>query len=260
MTAIVGVLCRDGVIIGTDEAYTLTTYTPKGPASVIEQLSKNKIEIIENSIILAGTGEVGLNQRFSEIIKRAYDNKLFSGSGKASHLEIAKELSKQAIEDFSYSHAQLGSYGALLAFPFNKKPYLCEFALKDFQPEFKMADQIWFCSMGSTQVITDPFLAFMRGIFWSEGPPTLEEAILVVVWTIQHAIDVNPGGVKGIPQVAILEAVQGQFRARKLEEIDEHLQRIEEAKEHFRKFPLVIEPGATEEPPSVDQAVPHSRD
>lgn len=257
MTAVVGILCKDGAIIGSDEAYTLVGTT----TATIEQEAKNKIEIIGDTVILAGSGQVGLNQRFSEIIKRAYEKKLFAGSEEGkSHLSIAKELSKQAIEDFSYTNAEKGSFGALLVFAFKNRPYLCEFSIRDFQPEFKTFEQIWFCSIGCTQTITDSFLAFMRDIFWPKGPPTLEEAILVVVWTIQHAIDINPGGVKGIPQVALLEAVQGRFRARKLEEIDEYLQRIEEAKEHFRRFPLLIEPGVTEEPPSVGPEVPHSRD
>ena len=51
MTAIVGVLCRDGVVIGTDSSATFTY----GPQRTIEQPTE-KLSIVDQSVIVAGTG------------------------------------------------------------------------------------------------------------------------------------------------------------------------------------------------------------
>src|ERR1035437_432847 len=65
MTVIVGILCSDGVVIGTDSAMAagrvLTGYT-------IERQDGDvlKIEVIEKDIITAGTGAMGLAQRFND--------------------------------------------------------------------------------------------------------------------------------------------------------------------------------------------------
>ena len=66
MTLVVGIRCTDGVIIGTDSAVTSAT----GQALTIMQPSK-KITIVGDHIILAGTGELGLGQRFADILQKA---------------------------------------------------------------------------------------------------------------------------------------------------------------------------------------------
>jgi 20S proteasome alpha/beta subunit len=68
MTAIVGILCRDGIVIGTDSSSTLTTAGGPYGLRTIESSSK-KISIIDERIIVARTGEVGLNQRFCGVVK-----------------------------------------------------------------------------------------------------------------------------------------------------------------------------------------------
>jgi len=64
MTVIVGILCSDGVVIGTDSALAVGRvgrYT-------IERQEGNvlKIEIIEGDVITAFTGAAGLSQRFND--------------------------------------------------------------------------------------------------------------------------------------------------------------------------------------------------
>lgn len=69
----------------------------------------------------------------------------------------------------------MGQYGALVGFTLGDKPFLCEFAVADFQPEFK-TEMMWYGSMGSGQAITGPFWALMREVFWDKGPPTVQDA------------------------------------------------------------------------------------
>ena len=142
MTAVVGVLCRDGVVIGTDSS---ATFGPGPQFRTIEQPT-DKLDVIGEHLIIAGTGEIGLSQRFCAIAEMAWKEKLFQ----KPPLEVVKLLSRAAIEDMAQTYLQPGKYGALLAFPCGDIPCLCEFALHNFQPELK-TDRLWYTSMGSAE-------------------------------------------------------------------------------------------------------------
>jgi hypothetical protein len=176
-----------------------------------------------------------MGQRFAHIVQTAYDGKLFVGTN--HHIGVATELCKRAANDFANTKAPMGQYGALVGFSIGGKPHLCEFALADFQPEFK-PETMWYCSMGGGQPITDPFLGLMREIFWKAGPPAVQDATFAVTWTLDHAVQVNPGGINNPVRIAVLEKHDGKFRARLLadEDLEEHRQNIEQAKDGLRKF------------------------
>src|SRR5689334_14000781 len=139
MTAIVGVLCRDGLVIGTDSSATFAS--PLGQP-IIEQPTE-KLQIVAGTIIIAGTGQIGLGQRFGRIIETAYEQRVFVGG--QHYTEVGKEICKRTIADFVSTSVNKNSYGALVGFPLGDKPYLCEFPSSDFQPEFK-TEGIWYCS------------------------------------------------------------------------------------------------------------------
>lgn len=61
MTVLVGVLCQDGVVIGADSSMTHTLAT--GQTGTIEQPT-DKIYRVGPDVLIAGTGVVGLVQRF----------------------------------------------------------------------------------------------------------------------------------------------------------------------------------------------------
>jgi len=246
----VGVLCSDGVVIGSDSAATLDN----GQFRTIEQLTE-KIDIVGSAIIVAGTGSIGLHQRFTSVISKAYDGSLLqtlpghmggpnrppiTGKvfDKGKPLEIAKTLSRAALEDMALTYAKVGQYAALVAYPSRSEPHLCEFLIGDFQPELKEKERLWFASLGSAQAITDPFLGFIRRAFWGGGVPSVSDAIFAVTWTLQHAIDLNTGGVKDPIHIAILENIAGEFKARTLdpEELQEHYQNIEETYSGLRSI------------------------
>jgi len=230
VTSIIGIYCKDGVVIGADSATTFGN----GRIPTIEQPSE-KIEVIADKILVAGTGEVGLNQRFCNQIKIAYESKLF----KDSEIECCRNISRNALIDFEQTGIKIPNinYGALVAFPIHDKHYLCEFGINTIQPELK-TKKIWYVSMGCTQGITDPFLAFIREIFWENELPNINEAIFAIYWTIDHAIKVNPGGVNGPISIAILEKSNGSFSPRKLtdEDLFEHIQNIEDAKKALKDY------------------------
>jgi hypothetical protein len=154
-----------------------------------------------------------------------------------------------------FTHLRVGTYGALVAFPCKNEPHLCEFALMDFQPELK-DKHLWYTSMGSSQGITDPFLGFIRRVFWQSGPPSVGDGIFATFWTLRHVIELNTGGVQGPIRIAVLERSpeDGKFRARlfEQEELAEHEQNIrlaESALRDFRKGQQLT--GSTEDIPKL---------
>jgi 20S proteasome alpha/beta subunit len=69
MTAIVGIRCKDGVVIGADSS---ATFTDGGQVRTIEQPTEKKIEIIGDKVIVAGTGSVGHGQRFCAVVRKLH--------------------------------------------------------------------------------------------------------------------------------------------------------------------------------------------
>src|SRR5262245_18602306 len=108
MTAVVGVLCTDGVVIGTDSSATFTA----GQYPTIEQPTE-KLNVIGDVIIVAGTGSVGFGQRFCDIVHQLHQQSILQ----QPPLEIARQLSRAMIEDLSRTYCNVGGYGALVAFP-----------------------------------------------------------------------------------------------------------------------------------------------
>ena len=162
MTVVVGIRCTDGVVIGTDSAMT---FGPSAQQMTIEQPYHSKIDVIDSRIIVAGTGQIGLGQRFAYEVEKLWRGKSLSGKNVA---EVGNLIAKNTINNFSSTNAKTGQYGALAAVPCRKKAELIEFDLAGFQPEFKTDDN-WYASMGSGQMVADPLLGFVRRVFWGDS-------------------------------------------------------------------------------------------
>jgi hypothetical protein len=246
VTSIVGISCVDGVVIGTDSSATFAA----GKQPTIEQPT-DKLDIIQDHVIVAGTGQVGLGQRFCAVVSRMWTGQF----PKKTPLEIGKALAKEGINDFAQTDAAKGQYGALVAFAAGNQPYLCEFASADFQPELKN-DKIWYVSMGSAQFITDPFLGFLREVFWDGGRPKLQDAIFAVTWVLEQAVALNPGGVSAPIRLAILEQVNGKYQSRRPDdaELAQHRENVVAVKAHLRKFKTEAhQPAAAAALPDIPQ-------
>jgi len=231
MTILVGILCQDGVVIGSDSSATFSS--PSFPT--IEQLCK-KIKIIDTRIIIAGTGEVGLGQRFIDIVTRFWHNKGFMNK---TPIMACTEICKEAVLNFIATRSKI-EYGALMAFAVNGRFILCEFPPGKLQPELKGYDgNLWYVAMGSGQMIADPFLGFIRRIFWKDTPPTnINGGIFAALWTLKHTINLNPGGIQGPPQIGVLKREGKEIKARMLEadELEEHKENIKELELYIGKY------------------------
>lgn len=250
MTILVGVLCHDGVVIGADSATTFSA----GQIRTIEQPSK-KVHILCNTqIMLAGTGEVGMGQRFGEIIENIHNQGVFAQPNQTP-VQIGVILSGNAVQNFRTTGANLNSYGALVAFSLGGVPHLCEFAPGTFQPELKTQD-IWYVSMGSGQLIVDPFLAMIRKVFWTDGLPSCQDAAFAVHWAISHAIEVNAGGVNGPVSIGILKNTNGQVTAALLskEELAAHAENVAGVEKHLRQYKEIMQGAAGVIVPTLPKA------
>jgi 20S proteasome alpha/beta subunit len=192
VTAIVGIRCKDGVVIGSDSS---ATFGDGGGNRIIEQSTIRKIEIVGESVIVAGTGAVGHMQRFRAVIERLWSSKAFMGK---TEIEVGKTLSSAGTSDFAQTSAMNNlQFAAMVAYPAMDQPSLCELPGGPgiFQPEIKKVDDLWFASTGSGQPITDPFLALLRKVYWRDEAPALQGGIFTALWALQHACEVNPGGI-----------------------------------------------------------------
>ena len=235
MTLVVGIRGTDGVVIGTDSAVTFTS----GQHLTIEQPLRQKIEVIDDHVIVTGTGEAGLGQRFSDIVKQHWEKKSFQGK---SVIDVGRMLSGSAVKDFSQTGVKPGGYGALTAVPFQGRAELIEFTLCNFQPEVKTRDS-WYVSMGSGQLVADPLLGFMRRVFWGDDPPNRQEAVFAVTMVLELGCEMAPTGVAKPIQIAMLgPGKKGKLFARRLtkEELLEHEGNVKGAIEHFRKYRDVL--------------------
>jgi 20S proteasome alpha/beta subunit len=238
MTSIVGLHCSDGIVLGTDSAVTFGA--SGGQVSTIEQNTTQKLRIIDNRLILAGTGDVGLMQRFHASIDRA--SKAGEFSPLREPIEFGKALARIGITDFRETHLENANYSALVAGFAGEELFLCELdGGGGFQPELKEPDDLWYVSSGIGQTITDPFLALMRDVFWQEGPPTLRGGIFTTLWALKHVCKLNVGGISHPIRIAVLSKASGIAKLLTLEELAEHDNMVEAAMKHFGSFKDILE-------------------
>ena len=231
MTLIVGLRCNNGVVVGTDSAMTLVS----GQRHTIEQPLRRKIDIVQDDVIVAGTGAVGLGQRFIAILERFWKE---PRNREANAVETGRQLAKAAVHDFAETGAKQGTYGALVALPCKGNMELIEFAISDFQPEVK-TDDYWYASMGSGQAVADPLLGFIRHTFWGDSPPSRQDGVFAATMVLKLGCQMAPMGVAPPIQMAVLRKDdQGNLKVRRVEEEEllEHEDNVDSAIEYFRGY------------------------
>lgn len=238
MTAIVGVRCPDGVVIGADSALTVSASSRE---PIIEQKTEKKIQIIGGRVIVAASGFTGHTKRFVNVVETMWRDKEFENK---TSLQIAKQLSAKGIADFAETHvSRKFEFDTFVAYPARDGPTLCELAGGvEFQPDIKTLDESWCTSIGKGIPLTEPFLALLRSVFWSDGPPNVQGGIFTVMWTLMHAVELSPGGIRDPIWIAVLASKRGQYKARLLEssELEEHRDVVRSAHQHLGEFREIL--------------------
>lgn len=73
MTLLIGILCADGVVIGSDSAATL--------GSGVLQTPVQKVHVVNDSVLVATAGNVGLGQRFRHVVAQTAGDEKFQAMG-----------------------------------------------------------------------------------------------------------------------------------------------------------------------------------
>lgn len=230
MTLIIGVKCRDGIVIGSDSLQTFGTG--------IEQEVSNKIEYLARDALIASAGAVGLIQLIKEKLRISWETVQTEDDVYRARIllqELIWSEVKRAMDHASEAQEYLQEdliptvlTGSVIAFPLKGAAVLLR--INEIGQSYEVSCDSPFVSIGSGDFQADPFLAFVKRVVWhNQQPEAIEDGILGVLWTLQHVIEVNGGlGVGGSPVVATLQRVDEHWEAdtRTGALLDQHRQRI----------------------------------
>ena len=257
MTLIVGIKCEDGVVMGADGAATLGVMGQ----STARQATK-KLEILNNRVVVGVSGSVGLAQRIRGEIQTLWDShQLTKKKPHEIMVTIRNALWRHVEPEMQAAQVASRVVGpavasqscictTMIALPMQKYCGLFQFD-QQCAPE-EASDGLPFISIGSGQPLADPFLAFIRRIFWRDRLPTKAEGIFAALWTLQHAIDTAPGGIGDPTQIVLIESESDdRWQARELlsEELQEHKEAISCAEHSLSNFREAFEKNDIEESP-----------
>lgn len=271
MTLIVGIKCSDGVVVGADGAATLGPAV--GPGTVMQPTSK--LHYLDGPIIMGVAGQVGLGQLFSESIPRVLQGKLIPQRGPRT-AEIQRQIQKAIAADVSSVMAAAKASETLVGVENAEQQFLTDSIIAlpvQGQPALMHAsyvglteaatDELPFIAVGAGQRLAEPFLAFIRHIYWTERIPTVVDGIFAAVWALLNAIQLNPGlGLSEPVEVGILRLnAAGVPVATPLsaDDLGQYRQLVAEAEGYMAEFrehlPTSIE-GPPEPPPQGRLTIP----
>jgi len=240
-----------------------------GGTSTIGQQEVTKLWKIGNAGLFGSTGAIGMAQMIHASIEKDWTN------GKPLYIQqqpsevmgrISKLVMKETQELFRTAQplaALIGQKAAggpvictcLVAICADKRPRLFSFEPTGAPEE--MTPDLPFVALGSGQPIADPFLAFLKRVFWRDHQPTMAEGRFAAAWTIRHVSQTNAGGVGGKLQLAVLR-MDGATVKVDFPDIEEHYQAVEQAEDAMRSYIAKHgdEPSAPPlpEPPNKDLA------
>jgi 20S proteasome alpha/beta subunit len=243
MTLIIGTLCSDGIVMGADGAATLGEM---GQTTIRQPIKK--LDIIESAIVTGISGHVGLGQIIKGEIESLWKNQDLKGKKPYEAMIILRDkIRRHLLNELSVAENVRGALGAsailsaiaytLIAIPIKKE--FCLFQFNQQGSVEQATKDLPFVAIGSGQKIADPFLAFLRRIFWEESLPNVRQGILATLWTLEHAILTAPGGISDPTQIVILKKDGSEFIASEIskDDFNEARDAIASAEETLRKFP-----------------------
>lgn len=240
MTLIVGIKCQEGIVLGAD---SITTF-----GSAIEQEVDDKIQIIKKDVLTASAGVVGLSQLIAGKLCNQWETVTGSDGicntrNRISELiwsEISPALQRAAEAERMLGDdlAESVACNFMIAFPMGDSHRLLVF--DECAQSLEITFSSPFFTIGSGSFQADPFLAFVKRIFWSDSAPkTLAAGIFCVLWTLDHVSRVNAGlGVGGRPNVHVLKKTDSIWQALRISDyhLVEHQMAILEAEDMLRSF------------------------
>lgn len=205
MTLIIGIKCKDGIVMASDGA---ATWGSMGQSTA--QQPTKKLNVLRDKIVIGVSGPVGLGQLLTGGMETMWDKGDLSGKRPYEAMALISKMFREYIvpelQVAQVARNAIGNAGltsaisaTLVALPVSKK--LCLFQFDQQGAPEQATPELPFVCIGSGQSIADPFLALLKRVFWSDHQPTIGEGLFAAVWTLDHAIKVNAGGVAEPMQV-----------------------------------------------------------
>ena len=246
--------------MGADGAATLGTIFGQNTAlQPVRKLCNHA-----DKLIIGTSGPIGIGQRVVGMISQMWDERKFGGevvSYQAMQL-VREKIGPMLALELKYAQevakvlgpgiAQQNSVSsAMLAVPVAREVQLYSFGCTG-DPE-QSTDDLPFMTTGSGQSLADPFLAFLRAVFWKQRRrPTTGDGIFATYWALRHAIRTNTGGVSDPIQMMTLQKDdRGNFHVKELDsaELEETKQAVDAAESHLSGFDF--EQAESSTPPSA---------
>lgn len=235
MTIVVGILCDGGAVLAADKLAT---------AGNIGQ-PITKIQPLGDKAVAAFSGNVEVGRVIAQNVSRL----LGPYPESTDFFEFLKKLRTDILREFDEDRTRYGASGplglrlwkqmlctCLLAAPFKDGPRLLQF---DIEGVFRVVtDEPPFLCSGSGAANADPFISYLRTVFWPEGRPPLREGILAGYWTVKLAIELHTPQVGIDADAAVVEKQPKGWCVRTVPkpELAENDEFIEGARQALRDF------------------------
>jgi hypothetical protein len=239
VTLIVGILCSDGIVVAADQQ---ATHGAMGVPTVGQAVTK--VQLFGGDILFAASGHAGLGQQLGSVIERRRGD-----FKKSPYAALIREVQTdfRALVDPAYRTAQAAA--PIIGPQAAASDVVCHSVLATtFKDGFHLVEITPMCTvesirggtpficLGSGKNSADPFLGFLRKVYWPEKLPTLRDGALAAYWTVRHVIDMHVQGVGFAVDVFLVETADGKPRARQLDqaELVEHQSFIAAAEDAMR--------------------------
>lgn len=248
MTLIIGIKCSDGIVLGADSAATIQA---ANNLPTITQPVK-KIDTIYNYIAIGFSGAIAINQLLVPEIKNAWDKDLFKDLEKHKIQLKIQEICRLVLQEqwtTAKNAAQCYGQNAINTMIFQMLVGIWSkgsFHLFNIDPKCsveEVTENLPFASIGCGQSIADPFLGFIRRIFWDNSLPSVIEGIFATLWALSHSISITPGGIADPVNIYILSKNKNEPIIKKLEDFElqetqEAISSAEKSLKHYKEFSL----------------------
>lgn len=228
MTLLIAVLCSDGAVIGADRQ---ATHGSLGTATVGQPVTK--VSILGSDALFASSGYIGMAQQYEAFVSNLLKDSYFARNDYSIAIrriqdhfrpiaEGAFKTAAAAVQILGHAAQADCICGCLLATVFKDGEKIVEIT-PQISVEF-LTPELSFLSMGSGKAAADPFLGFLKSIFWPHRLPTVREGALAAYWAIQLATQLRISGVGMGIDIFTLEKSDAKWAARKLDdnEMAEH--------------------------------------
>ena len=229
MTLLIGILCSNGAVIAADKQATHGAF---GMPTVGQSVTK--ISAIDGTVLFGSSGHLGMSQQFEALISPWVNEGYFAKNTYAIAISRVQQGFRPIVEGaFKTATAAAPIVGAqaaqadcicgsILATSFRDGVKIVEIT-PQVTVEF-LTPELSFIALGSVKQTADPFLGFLKKIFWPDRLPTVREGILAGFWTVSHAIDMRVSGVGLGVDLFTFEQQEARWSARQVSdgEIEEH--------------------------------------